>query len=134
MIEQVEELIANHMRFKDLPNMRESKIKRFLRMPKFEEHLELHRLDCLSSHGSLTNYAFARAKQNEVPPAELRPAPLVTGHDLIAAGCRPGPAFGAALREAEDAQLEGRVATKEEALEVALRSFNSTVVSTQPAR
>jgi len=123
VIEQVEALIANHMRFKDVPNMRESKVKRFLRMPQFDEHLELHRLDCLSSHGNLDNYEFVRTKQNEVPPEELRPVPLVTGHDLIAAGCRPGPAFGAALREAEDAQLEGRVSTKEEALELALRNF-----------
>lgn len=123
VIEQVEALIDNHMRFKDVPNMRESKIKRFLRMPKFEEHLELHRLDCLSSHGSLANYDFAREKQREVPPEQLRPVPLVTGHDLIAAGCRPGPAFATALREAEDAQLEGRVTTKEEALEIALRAI-----------
>jgi len=123
IIEQVESLIANHMRFKDVPNMRESKIKRFLRMPKFEEHLALHRLDCLSSHGSLANYDFARNKQSEVPPEQLRPNPLVTGHDLIAAGCKPGPAFGAALHEAEDAQLEGRVTTKEEALKIALDSI-----------
>ena len=120
VIEQVEALIANHMRFKDVPAMRESKLKRFLRMPGFDEHLELHRLDCLSSHGSLTNYDFAVAKLREVPPEQLRPVPLVTGHDLIAAGCRPGPSFGTALREAEDAQLEGRVTTKEEALQVAL--------------
>ena len=123
VIEQVEALIANHMRFKDLPNMRESKVKRFLRMARFEEHLELHRQDCLSSHGNLANYEFAQRKLREVPPDELRPTPLVTGHDLIAAGCRPGPAFAAALREAEDAQLEGRVTTKEEALKVALEKI-----------
>ena len=131
VIEQVEALIDNHMRFKDVPNMRESKIKRFIRMPKFEEHLALHRLDCLSSHGSLANYDFARNKQNEVPPEQLRPVPLVTGHDLIAAGCKPGPAFGAALHEAEDAQLEGRVTTKEEALKVALGKFYSTTLMTK---
>jgi poly(A) polymerase len=131
VIEQVEALIANHMRFKDVPNMRESKIKRFLRMPKFEEHLELHRLDCLSSHGSLTNYDFALAKQCEVPPEQLRPMLLVNGHDLIAAGCKPGPAFAVALREAEDAQLEGHVTTKEGALEIALRKIYSTTLTTK---
>jgi len=131
VIERVEALIDNHMRFKDVPNMRESKVKRFLRMPKFEEHLELHRLDCLSSNGNLTNYDFARAKQHEVPPGQLRPTPLITGHDLIAAGCKPGPAFGAALREAEDAQLEGRVATKEEALKIALDKLYSTTLTTK---
>jgi putative nucleotidyltransferase with HDIG domain len=122
-IERVEALIANHMRFKDVPNMRESKVKRFLRMPEFEEHMALHRLDCLSSHGSLVNYDFVRSKQNELPPEDLKPAPLITGRDLIHAGCKPGPAFAVALHEAEDAQLEGRVTTKEEALHVALQSF-----------
>jgi len=131
--EQVEALITNHMRFKDVPNMRESRLKRFLRMPKFEEHLELHRLDCLSSHGSLANYDFARTKQREVPPEQLRPALLVTGHDLIAAGCKPGPAFGAALREAEDAQLEGRVATKEAALQIAIEAFRNPTRPQRPA-
>jgi len=89
-------------------------------MPTFEEHMELHRLDCLSSHGGLDNYEFVRRKQSEVPPEQLRPDPLITGHDLIEAGYKPGPAFGVALREVEDAQLEGRIATREEALAVAV--------------
>lgn len=131
VIEQVEALIDHHMRFKDLPQMRESKVKRFLRMPGFQEHLELHRLDCLSSHGSLTNYDFARTKQRETPPEVLRPVPLVTGRDLIAAGCKPGPAFGEALREAEDAQLESRATTKEEALKIALDKLYSTTLTTK---
>jgi putative nucleotidyltransferase with HDIG domain len=116
VIEAVEALIANHMKFKDVPNMRESKVKRFLRMPDFEDHMALHRLDCLSSHGSLDNYEFVRRKQAEVPPEELKPAPLITGRDLIAAGYKPGPQFGTALTAVEDAQLEGRVTTREEAL------------------
>src|SRR5206468_3020529 len=82
-IEAVEALVANHMKFRDTPYMRESKLKRFLRMPGFEEHMELHRLDCLSSHGGLDNYEFLRQKQREVPPEELKPAPLITGRDLI---------------------------------------------------
>ena len=131
VIAQVEALIANHMRFKDVPKMRESKLKRFLRMPAFEEHLALHRLDCLSSHGSLTNYDFAQTRLREVPPEQLRPVPLITGRDLIAAGCRPGPAFASALREAEDAQLEGRVTGKEEALQIALQNFYSTTLATK---
>ncbi len=122
------------MRFKDVPNMRESKIKRFLRMPKFEEHLALHRLDCLSSHGSLANYDFARNKQQEVPPEQLRPVPLVTGHDLIAAGRKPGPAFGAALHEAEDAQLEGNVLPEKKPLKIALARIDSPNSIRQPLR
>jgi poly(A) polymerase len=121
VIEQVEALIANHMKFKDVPAMRESRLKRFLRMPRFEEHLELHRLDCLSSHGSLENYDFALRKLHEAPPEQLRPRPLITGRDLIDAGFTPGPVFSDILHQIEDAQLDGRVTTREEALQIALR-------------
>jgi poly(A) polymerase len=119
-IEQVEALIANHMKFRETPHMRESTLKRFIRMPDFEEHMELHRLDCLSSHGHLDNYEFVRRKQSEVPPEELKPKPLITGDDLIAQGMKPGPIFGKLLHEIEDAQLEGRITTREEALRMAL--------------
>jgi poly(A) polymerase len=115
-IAQVEALIANHMRFKDLPKMRESKVKRFLRMPQFEQHLELHRLDCLSSSRNLQNYQFAAAKLAEEPPEALKPAPLLTGNDLIGAGYKPGPQFSKMLAAVEDAQLESTVQTREEAL------------------
>jgi poly(A) polymerase len=119
VIEQTEALIANHMKFKDVPRMRESTLKRFLRLPDFEEHMALHRVDCLSSHGDLGNYEFLRSKQRELPPEQLKPAPLLTGKELIAAGYRPGPMFGVVLSEIEDAQLEGRITTPEEALRVA---------------
>ena len=119
VIEGVEALIANHMRFMEVPRMRESTLKRFMRMPDFEEHMALHRLDCLSSYGGLDNYDFVRLKQSEVPAEELKPTPLLTGKDLIAAGYRPGPAFGAVLHEIEDAQLEGRISSTDEALRMA---------------
>jgi len=119
VIEIVEALIGNHMKFMEVPRMRESTLKRFMRQPDFEEHMELHRLDCLSSHGGLDNYEFIRRKQAEVPPRDLKPAPLVTGRDLIAAGYKPGPMFGIVLSEIEDAQLEGRISTADEALEMA---------------
>jgi len=117
-IDQVLALVANHMRFSHLRQMRESKLKRFLRMPKFEEHLALHRLDCLSSHGDLGNYRFARERFESAEPEQLRPARLLTGHDLIAAGYRPGPEFSKLLDMVEDAQLEGAIRTREEALEL----------------
>jgi poly(A) polymerase len=119
VIEGVEPLIANHMKFMEVPRMRESTLKRFMRQPDFEEHMELHRLDCSSSHGHLDNYVFVRQKQMELPVEELKPAPLLTGKDLIAAGYRPGPMFGIVLSEVEDAQLEGRISTTEEALRMA---------------
>ena len=119
VIESAEGLIANHMKFKDVPRMRESRLKRFIRMPGFEDHMELHRLDCISSHGSLENYDFVRRKQSETPPEQLKPNPLITGKDLIAAGYKPGPMFGVVLGEIEDAQLEGAIATRDEAMAMA---------------
>jgi poly(A) polymerase len=107
------------MKFKDAPRMRESRLKRFIRMPGFDEHMELHRLDCTSSHGSLENYEFVRRKQNETPPEQLKPDPLITGKDLIAAGYKPGPMFGIVLGEIEDAQLEGAIDTRDEAMAMA---------------
>ncbi len=119
VIESVEALIGNHMKFMEVPRMRESTLKRFMRQPDFEEHMELHRLDCLSSHGGLDNYEFVRRKQQETPPEILKPKPLVTGRELIAAGYQPGPIFGRVLAEIEDAQLEGRITTTAEAMEMA---------------
>ena len=117
-IEQAIALVANHMRFSHVHEMRESRLKRFLRMPGFEEHLELHRLDCVSSHGGLANYEFARERFERAEPEQLRPARLLTGHDLIAAGYEPGPEFARLLEMVEDAQLEGTVRTRDEAMEL----------------
>jgi putative nucleotidyltransferase with HDIG domain len=115
-IRQVERLVADHLRFKDVKQMRESTLKRFLRQPHFDELLELHRLDCLASHGWLDIYEFVQSKLSELPPEHLRPVRLVSGNDLIQAGYEPGPHFQQMLREVEDAQLEGRIHTREEAL------------------
>ncbi len=119
----VEALIADHLRFKDVRQMRESTLRRFLRQPHFEELLELHRLDCLASHGWLDNYEFVRARQRELPPERLRPPRLLTGADLIRAGYRPGPAFGRMLMAVEDAQLEAAINTPEEAMRLVRRIF-----------
>ena len=114
--EQVCALVANHMRFVDVTRMKDSTFKRFVRMPEFEEHLELHRLDCLGSHRSLDLYDFTREKLRATPPEQIRPDPLITGDDLIQAGYAPGPQFKELLTAIEDAQLEGSIQTKEEAL------------------
>ncbi len=114
--EQIALLVANHLRFKDVPQMRQSTLKRFVRLPRFEEHLELHRLDCLSSHRNLENYEFVRRFLAETPPTEVRPARLVSGDDLIALGLKPGPEFKEMLRGIEDAQLEGAIKSRDEAL------------------
>ena len=121
--EQILALVANHMRFGDVQKMKESTLKRFFRLPQFEEHLALHRLDCTSSHNRLELYDYAKQRYEAVPPAEVRPALLVTGADLIAAGYRPGPTFRAMLDTAEDAQLEGRITTREEGLALVQQLF-----------
>jgi poly(A) polymerase len=121
--EQILALVANHMRFADVTRMKESTLKRFLRLPQFEEHLELHRLDCQSSHGDLTSYNFTRDKLEATPPENIRPAPLVTGEDLIAAGYTPGPRFKEILSSVEDSQLEGKLASKEQAMDYVSRNF-----------
>ena len=122
-MEQVEALIANHMRFKDAHRMKESTLKRFLRMPDFGEHLELHRLDCLASNQNLENYDLVKRKLEELPQEQLKPAPLVTGADLIAEGYDPGPRFAEMLAAVEDAQLEGRVGSREEAMAMVREMF-----------
>jgi len=121
--EQVIALIANHMRFKDVGQMRESTVKRFLRLPRFEEHLTLHRLDCAASHGNLENYEFMKTRFEASPPEQLRPPRLISGQDLIAAGYRPGPQFSSMLAAIEDAQLEDRIHTRGEALELVQSLF-----------
>ncbi|MFB3826167.1 MAG: CCA tRNA nucleotidyltransferase [Bryobacteraceae bacterium] len=121
--EQIVALVANHMRFKDAAAMRASTLKRFLRLPRFDEHLELHRLDCRASNGCLETYDFVRRKLAEFPAEQIKPAPLVTGRDLIAAGYAPGPLFAGILASVEDAQLEGAVGNREEALEFVRRRF-----------
>jgi poly(A) polymerase len=121
--ERVVELVQHHLRFKDFPRMRRSTQLRFLRMEGFDEHLELHRLDCLASHRDLTNYEMARRMLAETPTAQIKPAPLVRGDDLIAQGYRPGPVFKQILQTVEDAQLEGRIQSREQALQLVAGQF-----------
>jgi len=116
--EQILALIANHMRFADVQKMKESTLKRFFRLQHFDQHLALHRLDCLASHGSLELYDFARQRFETLPEEQVRPHLLLSGKDLIEAGYRPGPQFSKMLALAEDAQLEGVVHTREQALEL----------------
>jgi len=121
--EQILSLVDNHMRFGDTPRMKESTLKKFLRLPRFDEHMALHRADCLASHRNLATYDFIRQKREEIPPEKMRPAPLVTGEDLIAQGHAPGPKFREILSAVEDAQLEGRLPSRDAALEFVRREF-----------
>jgi poly(A) polymerase len=120
---QILALVENHMRFGDVEKMKDSTLKRFFRLPQFDEHLALHKLDVTSSHGDLSLYDFAKRRREELPEEEVRPQLLVTGRDLISAGYKPGPQFKDMLRIAEDAQLEGRIHTREEGLELIRHSL-----------
>ena len=121
--DQILALVDNHMRFGQVQRMKQSTLKKFLRLPAFEEHLELHRIDCLSSHGQLDAYYYSQEQLRSMPPEAIRPAPLITGRDLIEAGYKPGPRFKEVLAAVEDAQLEGRLTSGEAALEFVRREF-----------
>jgi poly(A) polymerase len=120
---QVLALVDNHMRFGQATRMSESTLKKFLRMPHFEEHLALHRADCLASHGGLHTYEFVKQKLAEIPPETMRPRPLVSGDDLIAAGYSPGPRFREILEAVEDRQLEGRLPSHDAAMEFVRQQY-----------
>jgi len=121
--EQILALVDNHMRFGDVERMKLSTFKKFIRLPRFDEHLELHRLDCESSHRSLAMYNFTREKIENLPDEELRPKALIGGDDLIAAGYKPGPLFKQVLGAVEDAQLDGRLSSKADALRFIEQQF-----------
>jgi poly(A) polymerase len=122
-VAQILALIANHMKFKDVSQMKKSTLKKFVRLPGFEEHLELHRLDCLASHGKLDAYGAVRDFIQETPPEEVHPKRLLTGDDLQALGYIPGPLFHTILGALEDAQLEGLVHSREEAVAMVRRNY-----------
>ncbi|HEV2215883.1 MAG TPA: CCA tRNA nucleotidyltransferase, partial [Terracidiphilus sp.] len=120
---QVLALIENHMRFMDVRRMKESTLKRFFRLESFEEHLALHRMDCMAGSGYLENWVFVRGRLAALPEEAVRPNPLLTGRELIAAGYRPGPRFKEILHVIEDEQLEGKIATVEEAMALVRERF-----------
>ncbi len=123
--EQILALVDHHMKFGAVEEMRVSTLKKFVRLPHFDEHLALHRLDCLSSHRHLESYDFVRRFLEVTPPEQVRPVRLLRGDDLQAIGFRPGPVFSEILRALEDAQLEGQIRTREEAEDYVLRKFGS---------
>jgi poly(A) polymerase len=120
---QILALVENHMRFGDVQRMKPSTFKKFIRLPRFDQHLELHRLDCESSHRSLGLYNFTREQIAKLPPESVRPEPLVTGEDLLAAGYAPGPLFREILTTVEDAQLDGKLKNSEDAVRFVRENF-----------
>jgi poly(A) polymerase len=123
--EQIAALVANHLRFKDVAQMKLSTLKRFIRLNRFEEHLALHRLDCLSSHRNLDAYEFVRQFIAETPTEEVRPPRLLTGEDLKELGYQPGPLFKKMMGSIEDAQLNGTIRSRDEALQLIRSEFGA---------
>ena len=124
-IDAVVEMVRQHMVFKDVPKMRVAKLKRFMVRPTFEEELELHRVDCASSHRMMDNYEFLLRKREEFANEPIIPPPLVRGDDLIALGMKPGPKFGEILEAVETKQLEGALKDRLEALDWIKREYLS---------
>jgi poly(A) polymerase len=127
--EQILLLVENHMRFGDVDRMKPSTFKRFIRLPRFDEHMQLHRLDCEASHRSLRLYDFTREKRAELPASAIRPEPLITGDDLIAAGYAPGPVFKQILSAVEDAQLDGGLQSMKQAMKFVSQKFPRKAVA-----
>lgn len=117
------DLIHQHMVFMNVQKMRKARLKRFLRMPDFDLHLQLHRLDCLASHGMLDHYDFCRDQLQRMEPEDLQPPRLLTGDDLVKMGFEPGKMMGVMLRTLEEEQLEGRILTREQAIEFVQRRW-----------
>jgi poly(A) polymerase len=124
-IEQILALVDNHMKFGAVEGMRASTLKKFVRQPRFEEHLALHRLDCLASHRNLQSYEFVQRFMEVTPPEQVRPERLLTGDDLQEMGFQPSPLFSQILRALEDAQLEGQIRTHEEAKQYVLGEYGA---------
>lgn len=116
VIAAVVPMVARHMQFMNVKQMRTAKLKRFMAEPTFPEEMELHRVDCGSSNGFTDNYEFLQAKAAEFAAEPLIPPPLVTGRDLIKLGLKPGPRFKEILEAIQTEQLEGRILDREAAL------------------
>lgn len=119
----ITELVRDHMRFKDVRQMRLSTLKRFMAKPTFQEEMKLHRADCMASHKDLTHWRFLRKKMKELPKEEIKPKPLINGHDLMALGYPEGPGIGMILKAVEERQLEKELNSRSEALAWVAEAF-----------
>ncbi len=124
-IEVIYALIRDHLKFKDVFNMKKSTLKRFIGMPHFEEHMALHLADCQASHGLTAAYDFVMEKYNDFEEEEIKPTPLISGRELIEMGYKPGPLFSDILNFVEEAQLEGEITNMQEAIEAVLENYPS---------
>jgi len=133
-IEKVSWCVRNHMNFMHVQRMRIGKLKRMMTLDTFQDELELHRIDCLASHGMLDNYEFLLQKKEEFKKEDLKPKPLINGHDLISLGFEPGPLFTEVLDEAWDLQLEHKLNSREEAVQWVMKQYGKKGVTSSRKR
>lgn len=124
VIRQVVALVENHMTFKDVMRMKMSTLKRLMGRDTFDLELELHRIDCQCSHGDVENYFFLKHQRENMPVDEIKPTPLISGHDVLALGVPPGKAIGAILNKVYEAQLEGSIHTHNDGIALARKLAN----------
>ncbi|NIT14437.1 MAG: HD domain-containing protein, partial [Candidatus Dadabacteria bacterium] len=116
-------LVREHLKFKDVFNMRTSTFKRFVGMDNFDDHMALHKADCEASHGMLKAYEFIESRLSELTEEEIKPEPLLKGNDLIELGFKPGPIFKEILNSVEEMQLEGNITEKDQAIDYVREKF-----------
>lgn len=116
-IDGVISCVENHMKFANVKEMRLGKLKQFVARNIFPTELELHRIDCLASHGKLDLYHFLKQQMKTFEKEELKPKRILTGDDLISLGMKPGPAMKEILAEAYALQLEGKIKDRKQGLE-----------------
>jgi len=116
LINDVAEMVSQHMNFMNVTRMKRSTLRRFIGRPTFDDEIELHRVDCASSNGITENYAFVIEKQREFASEPVIPPPLITGKDLIERGWKPGPDMGELLTEFQNMQLDGTLSDRESAI------------------
>ena len=114
----IKSLVKEHMKFGNVKQMKKSTFKKFISIDNFEDHLTLHKADCLGSHGDLSLYDYTLERIKELQNEPIAPKPIITGDDLISLGLTPGPKFKAILSEIFDEQLEGNFHSKEEGIEL----------------
>ncbi len=123
--QRIVSLVREHLRFKDVFNMKSSTFKRFVGMDYFDDHMALHKADCEASHGMLAAYDFVQNKLSEFTEEEIKPEPLIKGDDLIRLGFKPGPIFSEILNSVEEMQLEGMIANKNQAIDYVRQNFTT---------
>ncbi len=119
--ERIVWLVDKHQYLADAPRMRPSKLKVILNHSGIRDLLALHRADALATGKGVEHVEFCEQRLREWLPHDLNPASLITGHDLLQMGVEPGPLYKKLLDAVREAQLDGTITTREEAMVIVRR-------------